>query len=304
MSSQAGTPETADQTQEPITASAEVIRPPRASRPDHPGRKAPAQKSTASQDGKSDGDEPPRKLSLAELFQQGESESETDDDDDDPSKPVDSLARLSKRLKMDPDKVYSIKVPMADGAEPMTIGELKDRVSKMDDQETRETQFEQRRIAAEGTVLRAQQELRDVLSLIPREHLNDKLIQKVRGQHEARVNRERELTYSVIPEWKDEARESADKAIINEHLAEYGYGPEFLDSIIDHRALKYVRDMAMRNKRIVEALKQVQPDSAAKRKTPSAKGSAPKRPNDRQPSVRGRGPQDGLRGMFFNNSSE
>src|SRR6185369_8652153 len=69
-------------------------------------------------------EEQPKRLSLAELFADdvdGEGHgSEGGSGDDDPSKPVDSIDGLTKRHKMTAEQVYAIKVPMPNGAEPLT----------------------------------------------------------------------------------------------------------------------------------------------------------------------------------------
>lgn len=278
--------------------STSAIKPPRNQRETY------RHKAPVSNEGKAkanaDADETPaaRKLDLAELFAD-RAESETDDDADDPSKPVDSIDRLSKRLKMDMEKVYAIKVPVNEGEEPVTIGQLKDRVKAMDDLETRETQFEERRIQSEGELLKAQTFMRGILSKIPQQHLSKELVQQVESHHRTTMQRERELTLQHIPEWKTEKNEQDDRTKINAMLSNYGFGPEFLESITDHRAIKFVRDMAIRDARIKEALAKVQPDTRGNKRV-SAKAPAPNRPKGSP--VRQKGPApDGLRAMFSSN---
>src|SRR5688500_2510660 len=84
----------------------------------------------------------PRRLSLAELFSQnddGEISNEDENVGDDPSKPPETMEALSKRLGFKPEQIYNVKIPLADGAEPLTIGQLKDRIGELVDLETRET---------------------------------------------------------------------------------------------------------------------------------------------------------------------
>jgi hypothetical protein len=234
------------------------------------------------------GDEPKR-LSLAELFaDDGEPGSESGTGvDDDPSKPVDSIDGLTKRVKMTPEQVYAIKVPMPNGAESLTIGSLKDRVGELVDLETREAQFDQRRVKSEGELLRAQAEMRDVMALIPKEQLNPAVLEKVRKGHEQTMKRERAATLEHIPEWQDEKRRGEDLQGMIDMLADYGFDDSFITTIVDHRAMKFIRDSYLRDKRIKAALAKVT-TPVGKGQRPSGKtGKGATKPNTQQTGKRG-----------------
>lgn len=229
----------------------------------------------------------PKRLSLAELFaDEGDGEGSNSESgsgvDDDPSKPVDSIDGLTKRLKMTPEQAYAIKVAMPNGAEPLTVGQLKDRVGELVDLETREAQFDQRRVKAEGELLRAQTEMRDLMALIPKEQLNPAMLDKVRKGHENTMKRERAATLEHIPEWQDEKRRTEDIQGMMDMLADYGFDDSFITTIVDHRAMKFIRDSYLRDKRIKAALAKVTVP-AKKGLRPSgktAKGAA--KPNTQQ----------------------
>ena len=226
-------------------------------------------------------DAEPKRLSLAELFAESPDDADDEDhsQDSDAGKPVDSLDGLQKRLRLKPEQVYAIKVPMPNGAEPLTIGELKDRVAELVDLETRELQFEQRRVKQEGELLRAQQEMRELLAMLPPEHIKPELVEKIRKRHEETMARERKLTLEHIPEWQDENRRIEEMKGIAEMLSHYGFDESVLTSIVDHRALKFVRDAYLRDKRIRDALAKVTV-VPKKGQRPSAKAAKPAaRPN-------------------------
>lgn len=209
------------------------------------------------------------KLSLAEIFKETDSDNESVSDDG----PVDSIDRVSKKLGLKPEQVYAIKVPMPNGAEPLTIGHLKDRVGELVDLETREVQFDQRRIKQEGQLLKAQAEMRELLGLLPREHISPEIVNKIRKKQEITMNRERAATLEHIPEWNEESVMSADKAGMAEMLEEWGFdGAAFLESVVDHRAVKFIRDMWIRDKKIKTALAKVTVPTR-KGKSPSPKAS-------------------------------
>jgi len=243
----------------------------------------------------------PKRLSLAELFAEDgdNSDGESDSGNDDPSKPIDTIDGLIKRHKMTPEQVYKIKVPMAQGAEPLTLGELKDRVGELVELETRELQFDERRVKAEGELLRAQTEMRDLMALIPKDQIKPEMVEKIRKRHEATQAAERRATLEHIPEWQDEGRRVKDLEGMVELVEDYGFGPEFLSTVVDHRAMKMIRDYMLMRTRIRNALAKVKDGKPAKGQRPSgksAKGAA--KPNN---APRSNKPVDKLRSMFQDN---
>lgn len=228
--------------------------------------------------------EEPRRLSLAELFAEDDGDSNDSDNGagDDPSTPPDSMEGLSKRLGFKPEQIYNVKIPLADGAEPMTIGQLKDRVGELVDLETRETQFEQRRLRSEGDLLRSQAEIRDLLAMVPKEHIKPEVVNKIRQRHEANMQRERVATLEHIPEWHDEKRRTEDLQGMVDFVSEWGFDGGFLATVSDHRAVKFIRDMYLRDKRIKTALAKVTtPDSKGQRSSGKTRKPAV-RPNANQ----------------------
>jgi hypothetical protein len=216
--------------------------------------------------------EEPKRLSLAELFADDE-EGGSDESQDDPTKPVETLDGLTKRLKITPEQAYAIKIPLANGAEPLTLGELKDRVGELVDLEVRELQFDQRRVKAEGELLRAQTEMRDLMALIPKDQLTPAAIQKVRDKHAATVRREQQATLEHIPEWQDEKRRTTDITGMIELLSNYGFDETFLGTVQDHRALKFIRDSYLREKRISAALAKIKDVPRKPGQRPSGKSA-------------------------------
>jgi hypothetical protein len=224
----------------------------------------------------------PRRVSLAELFSDNEDGSEEFDNEgnavvDDPTKPPDTLDVLSKRLGFKPEQIYGVKIPLADGAEPLTIGQLKDRVGELVDLETRETQFESRRMQVEGELLRSQTEIRELLGMIPKEHINPAIVEKIRKRHETNMAFERKMTLEHIPEWRDEKRAGEDLQGMIDFTKRWGFDETFIATVHDHRAIKFIRDMYLRDKRIQAALAKVTtPDSKGQRGSAKTKKAAAK----------------------------
>lgn len=252
-------------------------------------------------DGKEDKREP---LSLAELFRSENPDDPEDDsfsveDEEDLTKPADSIDGVAKRLKMKVEDVYKIKVPMPSGAEPMTLGDLKDRVGELVDLDLREMEFNTRRIRGEGELLRSQQELRSLMALIPKDKLTPELINKVRKTHEATQARERQLTIEHIPSWMDDKARTADIKGMIEMLGDYGFDESFIETIVDHRALKFVRDMYLMRRRIQSALKNVKIPVRKGNKAPSHKpNKAAAKPADDRTSRPARNGREKLAELF------
>lgn len=226
---------------------------------------------------------PSEKRTLAEIFaddgSEGESPPNGEQPDDDPTALPDSLDAVAKRLKLTPEQLFAIKVAMPSGAEPLTLGEIKDRAARVAEVEQRELQFDQRRVKAEGDLLRGQAELRELVSMLPKGSISPEIVNKLRERHNATMTRERELTLEHIQDWQDEKRMAQEVDGIAKWLhEEYGFDPSFVTTIVDHRALKFVRDMFLRDKKIKAALAGVRNDP------PRARA-----PSSRQQPVNGRG---------------
>lgn len=231
--------------------------------------------------------EPRKPRSLAEIFADPSDESSTeinldDNTPDDPNAPVDSIDRLIKRYKLTPEQVYAIKVPMPNGAEALTIGTLKDRIGEVTDLEIREVQFDERRIKQEGELLRSQSELKGILELLPKDALSNAVLKKVRERQDLTVRREKQLTLQHIPEWRNEEKRTAEIEGIVEVLGDYGFDESFLTSVVDHRAMKLLRDYFLIRSRIKKSLADVRDPKKLGIK-PSGKAKAAIKPNASAP---------------------
>lgn len=206
--------------------------------------------------------QPNKPRDLAALFADPTDESNTEiyldeDTPDDPNAPLDSLDRLMKRNKLTQEQVYAIKVPMRNGAEALTIGQLKDKAGELTDFEMRVSEFEERRIKQEGNLLKSQAELRSLLEMLPKEAIKPEVLAKLREQQDTTVRRERQLTLEHISEWRDEKRRTSDLEGMVEMLSDYGFDASFLESVVDHRAMKFIRDTFLIRQRIKKSLEQV-----------------------------------------------
>lgn len=185
---------------------------------------------------------------------------------------------LAGKLGIELDELYKLEVSQAEDGSVVTVENLKDFYADQGDIELRETEFEERRIQQEADLMKAQDELREIIAALPERAVKPEVLQKVREKHEAQMTLERKKTLDVIPEWQDDERRTNDIEKMSEHLQQYGYPVNYLERVADHRMMKYIRDNYLREQRIRAAL--------AKVKAGKPNPTKPSRPTGKAPSKR------------------
>ncbi len=185
-----------------------------------------------------------------------------------------NLEGLAETLGVEVKDLYALEIPFADGddVEQKTLGEIKDSFADRSTFEVDKMAWEESRTQRENDLVKSTQELQDIVSLLPKSALSSQLIEKVAQRRADLVETETRLTRQVIPDWTDEGRETTDRAAMQEHLAEYGFPANYLDSIVDHKTLRFIRESMLRQQRIERALAQVKTVRKAGHK-PSGKPS-------------------------------
>jgi hypothetical protein len=193
------------------------------------------------------------------------------------------LNALAETLNVKPEDLYKVKIPLGNDQE-LTLGEIKDLASKDHDFDSREFEFEERRSKQEGDLLRARNEIEELLAIIPPKLLNKELLNKARAKHGMFVESQRRETLALIPEWKDEKRRESEMAEMIDHLHEYGISKAEFVNIIDAKAIRYIRVNWLRQKRVAEMMEKVeQQNRKGNAPARSSNGKAPKRPPAREP---------------------
>lgn len=185
---------------------------------------------------------------------------------------------LAGKLGLELDDLYKLEISQAEDGTPVTVENLKDYYAEQANIELRETEFEERRIKQEADLMKAQDELREIIAALPERAVKPEVLQKVREKHDAQMKLERKKTLDVIPEWADDERRTKDIEKMSEHLQQYGYPVNYLERVADHRMMKYIRDSYLREQRIRAAL--------AKVKAGKPNPTKPSRPNGKGPSKR------------------
>lgn len=186
------------------------------------------------------------------------------------SKPK-TLNELAETLDLEIEDLYKLSFTLADGSDATThtVGELKDVLAEVSGYEARQAEYEETKVQQENELLRARQEMQTILQSLPPGALNADILakaEKVRSNH---MRAEADFLAKAIPEWKDEAVETKERAAITFQLMEYGMSESSLDNILDHRVIKYMRDNMLRKQRMDEALKLVKPKKAKAATAPS-----------------------------------
>ena len=195
------------------------------------------------------------------------------------------LNSLAETLKVKPEDLYKIKIPLG-GDRTLTLGEIKDLATKDTDYDAREFDFEERRNKQEGDLLRAKNEIQELLAVIPPKLLNQELLNKVRTKYGEFVNSQRRETLNLIPEWKDEKVREAESAEMIDHLAEYGISKAEFMNLVDAKAIRYIRVNWLRQKRVERLMEQVQQQNTKGNAPARASGGkAPRKPPARDPKV-------------------
>jgi len=246
----------------------------------------------------------PKKVeSLADLFADKSDESSLeisleDNTPDDPNAPLDSIDRLKKRNKLTDEQVYGIKVPMPDGMEALTIGQLKDKIKDLHGFDLKQAEFDERRIKQEGELLKSQSELKSLLAVLPKEALKPEVLEKIREQQDVTTRREKQLTVQYIPSWKDEKARNADLDLMQDTLSDYGFDQGFLHSVVDHRAMKFIRDMCLMRDRIRKSIAQARDPNKINGRPSGKGGKGPVKPTNDAPNRRMPTQDDKLAKLF------
>lgn len=181
---------------------------------------------------------------------------------------LENLDAVAKRLGIAVEDLYAVKVPSSvAGREAMTIGQIKDRFTEFDSLESDRLSITEQRVAQEAEFETVRAELRELLSVVPKEHLSQERLQAAAQRVAARNKAAGVKLLQAMPEWKDDDRRTADVADITASLAKYGFPASYVSTIRDPGLLKFMRDAARREKQVQAAL-------AGVRKVPKTKANA------------------------------
>jgi hypothetical protein len=187
-----------------------------------------------------------------------------------------NLAALAETLGIEVAELYDLEIPSSiDGEQPFTLGKLKDHMTEREDFTVRSLKFEEEKRQKEADYLRANEELQELISTLPKDAIKPETINKAREKMAKRRQIESAKTLEAISEWSDEKIREADLTEIVEHLSSYGFPESHILSIMDHRMFKMLRDFTKQTKRLQKAIAMVKEAQkpGASGKSPNPKGA-------------------------------
>jgi len=221
----------------------------------------------------------------------GDQDSESKSEATNKTKPK-TLEGLAEALGVKVADLYEIEIPLGitDESESMTLGQFKDIAKESAQFEVDKLTWAEQKTQDEQRILRSNQELAELVSMLPKSALSEQFLQSVRTRRAEAMRAEEIATLDAIPGWKNDDVKAAERTRMAEHLSAYGFPVDYLDSVIDHRTTKYIRDNMLRQERIEKALAQV--------KTVRKPGHAPSAPPAKPKATatrRAQGPQSNVR---------
>ena len=193
---------------------------------------------------------------------------------------VSTLAELAQKLGVEARDLYAVKIGLP-GGEEATLSELKDQAIMHRKGEAERLAWDERREQERAELVRQRDELRQLVDLVPREALNQQNVNTARAAIERYQQAEAQKLLERVPEWRDRARYTADRADMDRHLQGFGFDPKELDSVYDHRLLAYIRHNALRERRLSAALEAAK-DRIKKGQGAATNGARRPQPNNRQ----------------------
>ena len=200
-----------------------------------------------------------------------------------------SLDDAAKALGLTVAELYELDVPLRGEGKDRSVkklGELKDYFSAQDDHSLERLEWEERRDREQASVARERAELAELLSAVPRDKLDPRVLETVRKKIDATISAERRKTLDRIPQWGDDNTRTVELTGIAEHLADYGFPASALQGITDHRMLAYMRDNWLRMTRLQTALEKVKQVRTPQPGRAKANTSAPEQVRDHRESAR------------------
>lgn len=172
--------------------------------------------------------------------------------------PPTTLEAIAEKIGVKVADLYALEIgqPGADG-ETVTLGELKDLAQNREGDKVERLRWEEQRAEQEKTLMRSNAELAELVSMLPKSAISNELLERIaQRRSDAQAAEERSLM-RALPEWKDADLQTKERAEMSEHLAEYGFPPNFAEQLFHAPTLYYIRTAMRREQRIKQALADV-----------------------------------------------
>lgn len=197
---------------------------------------------------------------------QGEDESSTDD------APLTKFTQLAEKLGVGLDELYQLELASGGEGETFTVGQMKDAFAESQQNALDKIEWEETKARDQRKLMQETAELQQIMAALPPGAVNEQTLAQIRERTAAHVDAENALTLQVIPEWEDDRQRESDIKGMSEHLQSYGFPPDYMANVVNHRQRKYIRDMWLLQSRMDQAIAQVKKGRPAKEPTARTPG--------------------------------
>lgn len=159
---------------------------------------------------------------------------------------------------------YDLEVPMPDGMENMTVGQLKDHYRDHQDLETELADWEAHQNEQQLELMAARRQLVELADML--KDVKPEVIDHVQQMIQRDGEQEAELLLKTFPKWADPDVKAAARAEQLATFKDYGFSEWEYSSIEDHRVIKALHDLTQFRKR----------EAAGKAKREELKSTPPK----------------------------
>lgn len=246
-----------------------------------------------------------RPVALEELAKALADGSDTDDGADDPGdsqdnageggsdslEPPKSLAEAAERLGMEKAEFYKLTVPDPHNeGDSFTLGQLQHQFEERSQFAVDQLAWEKTRGEQQAKLAEANEEVEELLRHLPEKSIKPEAFEAVRKLLNKRAERERAKTLEVIPEWGNGERATAELEQMVKFMQGQGFDAKYLQSVKDHRMMRFVRNAWLLQKRVDDALALVEkkgtssgkPANSGKRSAQPAGKPQRNRPGDKR----------------------
>ena len=181
---------------------------------------------------------------------------------DEEDSPV-TLKDVAESMELDAKDLYEMEIAVGKD-ETITLGALKDLYKESKGIKAGQAAFEEKKLVQDNEVMVARRQIEQLVEVgVKTESLHPEVLKVLENIHADNISRERKALLRVMPEWSDQAEREGAYDDIADLLGGYGFSRAEVEGVLDHRLLKFARDMARRENQIRKA-------------TPKGDGKVPK----------------------------
>ena len=176
----------------------------------------------------------------------------------------------------DPSQIdYDLEIPMPDGLEAQTIGQLKDHYRATQDLQQERDDWEAQQSEQQLELMATRRQLVELADML--RDVKPEVIDHVQQMIQRNDEHEAELLLKTFPAWSDADKKAAARAEQLDTFKQYGFSEWEYSSIQDHRVIKALHDLTQFRKR----------EAAGKAKREQLKAEVPKgqKPQQRKPTA-------------------